>query len=68
MTPNAGKTITSVVITATKGYIKTWKASSGEISVSGNTATWKGDSTSAITLTNTAGGQARITKVVVTYE
>lgn len=68
VTPNAGKIITSVVITATKDYIKTWKASSGEISVSGNTATWKGDSTSAITLTNTASGQARITKVVVTYK
>ena len=68
VTPNAGKIITSVVITATKDYIRTWKASSGEISVSGNTATWKGDSTSAITLTNTASGQARITKVVVTYK
>lgn len=69
VTPQKGKTITKIVITAkSNNYIKTWKASTGDVSVSGSTATWTGTSTTSITLTNSAAAQARITKVVVTYK
>lgn len=69
VTPQKGKTITKIVITAkSNNYIKTWKASTGDVSVSGSTATWTGTSTTSITLTNSATAQARITKVVVTYK
>ena len=60
-------TITKIVLTATSGYIKTWKASEGTIEVSGDKATWTGSSTSVVTLTNTATAQARITQMDVTY-
>jgi hypothetical protein len=60
-------TITKIVLTATSGYIKTWKASEGTIEVSGDKATWTGNSTSMVTLTNTASAQARITQMDVTY-
>ena len=60
-------TITKIVLTATSGYVKTWKASEGTIAVSGDKATWTGNSTSTITLTNTASAQARITQMDVTY-
>ena len=60
-------TITRIVLTATSGYIKTWKASEGTIEVSGDKATWTGSSTSVVTLTNTATAQARITQMDVTY-
>ncbi len=62
----SGATITKVVINANSGYIKTWSANDGDVSVSGNVATWTGSSTSLV-LTNTATAQARITSVVVTY-
>ena len=62
----SGATITKVVINANNGYIKTWSANDGNVSVSGNVATWTGTSTSLV-LTNTATAQARITSVVVTY-
>lgn len=69
VTPQKGKTITKIVITAkSNNYIKTWKASTGDVPVSGSTATWTGTSTTSITLTNSAAAQARITKVVVTYK
>ena len=60
-------TITRIVLTATTSYIKTWKASEGTIEVSGDKATWTGNSTSMVTLTNTASAQARITQMDVTY-
>ena len=60
-------TITKIVLTATSGYIKTWSASEGTIEVSGDKATWTGNSTSMVTLTNTASAQARITQMDVTY-
>ena len=60
-------TITKIVLTATSGYIKTWKASEGTIEVSGDKAIWTGSSTSTVTLTNTASAQARITQMDVTY-
>ena len=62
----SGATITKVVINANNGYIRTWSANDGNVSVSGNVATWTGTSTSLV-LTNTATAQARITSVVVTY-
>lgn len=69
ITPQNGKTITNIVITATTStYVGTWKASSASVSVSGTSVTWTGTSTAAVTLTNTASKQARITNVVVTYK
>ena len=69
ITPNNGKTVTKVVITATtNNYIKEWTASSGDISVNGKLATWSGKMSSALMLTNSASSQARITQVAVTYE
>ena len=68
-TPSNGATITKIVLTATTTtYARTWSASPGSVSVSSTTITWTGSSTSAVTLTNTASAQARITKMVVTYE
>ncbi len=69
ITPNNGATITKIVLTATtNSYIKTWSSSDGEsVSVNGKTATWSSSSTSAVTLTNTAGAQARITAIEVTF-
>lgn len=69
ITPQNGKTITNIVITATTStYVGIWKASSASVSVSGTSVTWTGTSTAAVTLTNTASKQARITNVVVTYK
>ena len=64
----SGATISKVVINATtSGYIKQWSdASENALTISGSTATWTGSSNSVV-LTNTAGGQARISSIVVTY-
>ena len=61
-------TITEVKLTSTSsGYIKSWTASDEtEVTVSDKVATWSGE-TSSITLTNTSGGQARITTIDITY-
>lgn len=43
ITPQNGKTITNIVITATTStYVGTWKASSASVSVSGTSVTWTG--------------------------
>ncbi len=62
-------TITKIVLTATNSsYAKTWKASSGTVSVSDKEITWIGTSELEVRLTNTATAQARIVSMVVTYE
>ena len=67
-TPLNGATITKIVLTATNGYIQTWKESKVALTIAdNNTATWTGSSTTMVTLTNTATKQARITQMVVTY-
>ena len=67
-TPLDGATITGIKLTATtSGYVKTWTASSGEVSVSDKYVTWTGSSKSIVTLTNSSGGQSRITAMAVTY-
>jgi uncharacterized repeat protein (TIGR02543 family) len=67
-TPLNGATITKIVLEATtSGYVKTWSSSPEGVSVSDKYVTWEGSSTSVVTLTNTASGQARIKKMTVTY-
>lgn len=69
ITPLNGATITEIKLTATTtSYIKTWTASDAStVSISSNTATWSGSSTTEIILTNSASAQARITNIDVTY-
>ncbi len=64
----SGATITKVVMSATSSsYIKTWDASSGNLTISGADATWTGNA-ELLTLTNTSSGQARIKTITVYYE
>lgn len=67
-TPLSGATISAITLTATTStYARAWSASPGSVSVDDVTISWSGSSTSMVTLTNTAGAQARITNMVVTY-
>ena len=59
----SGGTITSIVFTYASGYDKTLTPSAGSYS----DGTWTG-SAASVTLTNNESGQARIQKIVVTYE
>ncbi len=64
----SGATITKVVMSATSSsYIKTWDASSGNLTISGADATWTGNA-ELLTLTNTSSAQARIKTITVYYE
>lgn len=69
ITITSNSTITSVEITFKNGYTGTFvvpDGAPGSYSVSNNKGTWSGSSTS-VTLTNNANGQARWTQIVVTY-
>ena len=69
ITFTSNSTITSIEISFKSGYTGTFvvpDGAPGSYSVSNNKGTWSGSSTS-VTLTNNASGQARWTQIVVTY-
>lgn len=69
ITPGSGITITDVVLNCTSGYEKTWSASIGDapvVNTTAHTVTWSGEAEEALTLTNTAAAQSRVSNIVVT--
>lgn len=59
---NASRNITSIVVTFNSGYTN---LSGSDFSISGTKGTWSGTEAKTVSLSNTAGSQARVTSIVV---
>lgn len=70
ITPDKGIVIRQIDLSCTDGYEKTWSASIGAaptVNTTYHIVRWTGSSTEAITLTNTATAQARISEIIIQY-